>query len=534
VAALAVGLVVAALALPAGAEPSFSTPGALPTPAGAVVKGSLTYSALSCVDATDCVAVGPQEEGFFNTSGSATTLASGTWSTPSSIAMPANAETTASTRATSLDDVSCWAVGDCVAVGDYTIPEKLGKTSYPTSEPMVVMEVSGVWSTAVQLYIPTTLYVAGETDSVSCDAEGDCTVAGWYVTVNSTGTVNTYHAFTDTELAASGSWGSLNVLPSPTGADLNIYDAFVSCTDATDCTVAYVAQTGSGKTLSLFTDEATETAGSWPSVPTLLAGPAGSPFNVTSLDCVDAADCVAVGGGAPTASDLENGVDEVPTALSESAGTWHAQRLALPLLSPELSQGYLTSVSCWAVGDCEAVGVGLVGATGIAVVPVAVNLSTGSWSSLGIDNAALPAGKVTATQSEFVDVACLTDTDCVATLETSIGAVSANEVDYGYTVNVTPVATTGVPGKVGAVKVTGVAKSMTVAYAAPTHDGGSPITAFVATAKSSGEPTKTCTTKALTCSVTGVVAGHVYKVTVVARNAKGSSIASTVVAFKQP
>jgi hypothetical protein len=55
---------------------------------------------------------------------------------------------------------------------------------------------------------------------------------------------------------------------------------------------------------------------------------------------------------------------------------------------------------------------------------------------------------------------------------------------------------------------------------------------YVAAATTSKGPTRTCTSKALSCTLTGLVAKDLYRVTVVARNAVGTSPPSEARTFR--
>ena len=68
--------------------------------------------------------------------------------------------------------------------------------------------------------------------------------------------------------------------------------------------------------------------------------------------------------------------------------------------------------------------------------------------------------------------------------------------------------------------------ALTVAWTAPTDNGGGPITGYTVTA-TDGVTTKTCTTTgATTCDLTGLTQGTAYSVSVVATNYKGDSDAA--------
>jgi predicted phage tail protein len=75
------------------------------------------------------------------------------------------------------------------------------------------------------------------------------------------------------------------------------------------------------------------------------------------------------------------------------------------------------------------------------------------------------------------------------------------------------------PGAPTAVTAVPLDEGAEVSWSAPTSDGGSPITSYVATASDGGQ---TCTTTNTTsCTLSGLVNGHRYTVRLRAVNAKG-------------
>jgi len=113
-----------------------------------------------------------------------------------------------------------------------------------------------------------------------------------------------------------------------------------------------------------------------------------------------------------------------------------------------------------------------------------------------------------------------------------------NGTTYAFTVTATNTAGTGsasasyngVPATISSaprsVTVTPVNSGISASWAAPSYDGGTAITGYIATVRSTGD---TCTTIASTrtCTFSGLVNGSTYVVDVVATNNAGSSEASS-------
>jgi len=93
----------------------------------------------------------------------------------------------------------------------------------------------------------------------------------------------------------------------------------------------------------------------------------------------------------------------------------------------------------------------------------------------------------------------------------------------------TPATVPGAPTSVSGVAGDG---QVVVSWLAPSSDGGSAVTAYTVTASNGGS--RTCTTATLSCTVTGLTNATAYTFTVVATNARGTSVASVASAAATP
>jgi hypothetical protein len=527
---------VLAITTTASAEPSFSPVKYQPTDVGGGVKGLEPYGSVSCPTTSACTAAGPANQDLGGSVASVVTQTSGVWGTPSALPLPANEDAAADAKSSSLNQISCWAVGDCVAVGDYVISEKLGSYPDTASIPMEAVETSGVWSTATAVPLPTGVYAAGDLVGVSCDVTGDCTALGWYVTIATTAKTTTvgYQTFVTTTTAGSATWTAPVLLKAPAGAVEQLSATAISCASFHDCTAAENVAVQAGSNFEYFTELVTETDGAWSSSPQVFGPVSKRPTAINALSCLTATSCVAVGYSSPTETDLSLESDMLPTVAVETAGAWSKEAvLALPVVSPSTNEGDLLGVSCLSAGNCEATGIGLFGTKEQYAAPVAVSLVSGSWSSLGEYSVPLKAGGLVGSVSDFTAVDCVTTTSCLALGDVSTGFVSSNNTVYGFSDLITPTGAVKAPGRPSNVKVGIAPTKVIVAYAPPLSDGGAPIKQFVVTATSPKEPTKTCTTSALSCGIVGAVNGHVYTVTVVAKNVAGTSTSTPPVTFKE-
>lgn len=525
---------VALLPATATAEPGFGSGVVLPTDAGPIVAGVAPYSAISCPAVGSCAVAGPLASGVVGTNPTVLNQTDGEWGFATALVMPANADETVGEQGGDVDDLDCWAPGDCVAVGDYNyaFPFSIagGSGEVPLAEPMVDLETDGAWApaTEVPLTQPTDDFVNGTVVSVSCDDEGDCTAVGYESTQSMDSGVDTFGGFVITEASGSGTWSAPAPLPVPAGSYDYVLPTAVSCTDADDCTVTEFADAISGPAPKYGTDVVVESSGVW-GTPVLLTSATGHPLRLTSLSCPASGSCVAGGASTPTTLDLEESVDESPAVAVETDGTWApAVDLPAPVLSPATVGGEVDAVTCAAVDTCLAVGA-RVTADGDDV-PMAASFE-GRWSYVALDNVPVSLGASDATSGSFTGAACVSASACLAVGAASTGPASSGAYQFGVVdpVSLTTVVKPPRPPFDLAVRQSG--GRVYVSFAAPRNDGGAKISSFLVRASARGERARTCHTPSLACYFTGAVPGHAYRVTVVATNVAGTSPASLGVTF---
>ena len=282
--------------LVAAATVSWGTPTQIPAPNGGQFTG------VSCVDPTDCTAVGYTNE--TSTSGPtpiAVTESNGIWG--DLFLFPGGGSLTESV----LNSVSCTAPGDCTAVGDSGEDHGAG-----AHDPTYATETNGVWGPVTTF--SGTVGDGSDMDDVSCAAVGSCVAVGTIGYVEEAGP-STAAAAIETD----GVWGPDTVLaPPPTTTSSNLTS--VSCPTINVC---YALGTDSGGTPYVVE----ESSGVWGQAQIVAASP-----DLVAIDCPTTDSCTAVGNN---------------NYSSLNDGAWSSY--GLPDIDP-------TGVSCVDVGDCTAVG----------------------------------------------------------------------------------------------------------------------------------------------------------------------------------
>ena len=223
--------------------------------------------------------------------------------------------------------LSCPAPGYCTEVGYYT-------NAAGRALPYVAIEVRGRWHNA------TRFTVLGGIDAVSCTAPGDCTVVGGMSGHTQAFAVNEYN----------GRWRPARELP---GTSVLDFFPKIACTAPGDCTVG-----GSYKMTSSANPQAfilTEKNGGWGTatpVPGLAALNSGNWASLTALSCPAAGNCTAVG------LYHDNAGNNHPFVVDETAGKWGtAAPLAGMTALNKAGAGELDYLSCASAGNCTAGGI---------------------------------------------------------------------------------------------------------------------------------------------------------------------------------
>jgi hypothetical protein len=250
-------------------------------------------------------------------------------------------------------------------------------------------DAAGTWGNAQTVTGFDAIGGTGDSNGslIMCSAPGTCTVFGEYVTGNN------YRAFTAVE--TNGVWGAASVIPSldTLSAGSDVFFEFYDCASQNSCVIAGLYGDGVGSKGFVY-DTATDTA---IEIPGLAALDVGLYTNVSSISCSSQGNCSLVG----SYFDVSN-VFQAFT-VDQVDGVWQS---ATPVTGMS-SGGALNSVSCWADGECVAIGID----TGGSNDPVVVTRSGGTWGGAE----AIPGiSGLSSAGGEGWAVSCSTGPVCVA------------------------------------------------------------------------------------------------------------------------
>jgi predicted RNase H-like HicB family nuclease len=319
-----------------------------PLPAGA--KGG-TLDLVSCPSIGNCTAAGTSIDSSGNDQGLLLDESNRGWGPPTTAGLPPNGSVTTPGQTAAIEGLSCWAPGNCAAVGLY------GDT-YGSPQGWLLVETDGVWAQGVEARLPANastregsyLYPVINLEPVSCAPNGDCTAVGGYGDRRS-------HPFGMILSEHAGHWGPAKQTALPANAGPNPQQGnapdspmgSIACPAAGTCSAVgwYLDHHRNSHGLLL-----RERAGRW-SRSGLVFPPGASSAPGISLDsvaCRSAGNCLAVGTYNP-AKALR------PLLVTERNGRWsNGTEAPLPRGAGKDFNGILSSVSCPSAGTCVAVG----------------------------------------------------------------------------------------------------------------------------------------------------------------------------------
>ena len=309
-----------------------------PVPAGAK-GGALDF--VSCPSTGNCTAAGTYLLDESN----------GKWTASTAGLPPNSGATTTSGQTPVIRGLSCWAAGNCAAVGIY------GDT-HGSPQGWLLTETHGMWAQGVEAKLPANastkegsyLYPVIDIGAVSCAPNGDCTAVGGYGDRRS-------HQFGMILSEHAGHWGPAKQTPLPANAGPNPQQGnaprspmgSIACPSAGKCSAVgwYLDNHRNYHGLLLQEGEAR-----WS--PSQLVFPSGvdaAPgISLDSLACRSAGSCLAVGPYNPSPSRLR------PLLVAQRNGRWiKGSEAPLPKTSKN-DNGSLSSVSCPSSATCVAVG----------------------------------------------------------------------------------------------------------------------------------------------------------------------------------
>ena len=297
---------------------------------------------VSCPSIGNCTAAGQ---------GQVLDETNGQWGTLTTAGLPANGSTTTVGQTPAIQSLSCWAAGNCAAVGLY------GDT-HGSPQGWLLMETDGVWARGVEAKLPANastdegsyLYPAIDLQ-VSCVANGDCASVGGYADAKG-------NQFGMTLAEHAGHWSPAEQVPLPANAGPNPQQGnapqspmgSIACPSAGECSAVGWYLDDHGRYHGLLLDEGN---GAW-SPSEVVFPPGGTATAGASLDsvaCPSAGNCLAVGTYKPTLATFK------PFVVARRNGSWSkGADVPPPAGVGENYNGDLVSVSCPSAKTCVAVG----------------------------------------------------------------------------------------------------------------------------------------------------------------------------------
>jgi hypothetical protein len=226
-----------------------------------------------------------------------------------------------------VEGLSCPAVGDCAAFGEFTALGSNGVISVS----FLASQSRGSWGDAKLVPgLPGGTFVSVNT--LSCAAPRNCVAGGYYQSGSAQGDDQ---AFLVAE--SRGKWGKAKAVPGVTTLEGSGHSSLadVSCTAPGDCAAGGTAG-----------DDAfviTEKNGKWRHATRVASSSGGA--SITTIACASTGNCAA-GGWAKNRAIVAN----------ETNGTWHTAKRIANTSGTGVNAQVVSAISCRKAGSCVAVG----------------------------------------------------------------------------------------------------------------------------------------------------------------------------------
>ena len=338
------------------------------TAASLPATGRFDVNGLTCVTEEECWAVGTLgQQGGSDGSATSPAIARDSGAGFQLVPSPPMSGDDSLTAVACVDADDCWAVGSTGSVGGFVTMPASGPscddngviTPCPTyvdvvvGQPLVEHYDGTAWTVATVPSPPSAnLWLTG----VSCSSAADCWAIGKEISVSSPGIESDVQGYA-LEHYDGGSWKQVET-PAVGGGDDSSLDS-LTCLTADDCWAVGgfgPMHTASGPLPQPVIEH--DTGGGWMVVasPEITAPNGGS---LSSLACLSADDCWALGFAAGPGWDLV-GTPPPPTYWGQNVVEHYDGRSwsRVPSLELSMNTGTLGSITCPASGYCYAVGSG--------------------------------------------------------------------------------------------------------------------------------------------------------------------------------
>lgn len=383
---------------------------AVPLPSNAGAQPGVLITAIACPAAGDCTAIGSYADASGMTQGLLATESGGYWATGGMAQLPFNADSV--NPDVSLTSVSCASAGNCTAVGSYLDVNGL-------TQGLLLTETGGSWAQGREVIHPQgVVSVAAnpqiDLTSVSCSTATNCLAVGSYDDSHGEpeGLLETEINGVWSQTEKNGHWsytGSEAGLPGDAASEPQVALTSASCGAVGQC-VAVGSYLNSAHEQEGLLLTGTVGSGAWTFTPTAASLPSGaatSPVaSLTSVSCTAAGECDAVGAYA------DSNHHEQGLLLADTGAAWQpGTRAVLPADASSNPDVSLTAVSCSSVGNCDSVGDYYTSAgnlEGLMLTETAGNWGAGAESTVPVDAGSARFVTLTA-------VSCFAASGCAAT-----------------------------------------------------------------------------------------------------------------------